>query len=326
MENTLPTKFGLLEEREPKLKDYRVGGISGADREVIREDGDYRKFLPTIEYQIGNYFDTKACVTFSALNCLETLAIIKNWQFFNRSDRFTAKMSGTTEEGNYLSIVADSIAINHGTVDEASWEYPRDQRRPIFEWNDFYSEIPETIKMEGRKFLIEYKVRHEWVPLSQLREMLKFGPIQVTVQAWPKPNAQGIYENREGSKSYNHAVMLVYMGDDYCEIYDHYSKSSKKLTPNYKFGIAKRFTIKKIDPNSTQPTPMITLPNNCFVQLVEGNGGFALHIDGKLLIDELDKVQASWIMRSSDFSNKRAVTQEQWDSFKHFTLKMEPLN
>lgn len=328
MEKTFPKNFGLLEERQINPKDYRAGGISGLDRVVLREDGDYRKFLPTIEYQVGTYFDTMACVTFSALNCLETIANIRNWRFFNRSDRFTAKMSGTTKNGNYLSKVADSIAVNDGTVDEDTWPYPRLQREPVFDWNDFYADIPENVKIEGRRFLKDYDVGHEWVSVYELREMLKYGPIQVTVQAWPHPNANGMYENRGSDHSYNHAVELVYMGDDYCEIYDHYDKVNKRLVPDYKFGAAKRFELKKIDPNSIEPTPMITLPNNCLVQMTgEGaNGAFALHLDGKLLIDEPEKVFGSWAMRSSDFSNKRSITREEWDSFPHFNLKMESID
>lgn len=323
--NELQNIQGALEEREVRAKDYRVGGISGADRIVIREDGDYRDFLPEMEYQIGVYFDTLACVTFSALNCIETIAKVKgmNW---NRSDRFTAKMSGTTRQGNYLAIVAESISRDHGTVEQESWPFPDRQREPVFEWDDFYIEIPETVKMEGRRFLQTWKVQHEWVPTSEIRNMMKYGAIQVTVQAWPNANADGLYENRESNRAYNHAVELIYACDEYYEIYDHYSRNRKKLVPNYKFGAAKRFTLKKIDLN--EPSPMITLPNNALIQQIgEGaTGAFALHLDGKLLIGETDKVLASWALRSSDFSNKRAITKEQWDSFKHLSLKGEPLN
>ena len=70
----IPDNFGLLEERELNPKDYRVGGVSGVDRVVIREDGDYRDFLPEYESQVGIYFDAMDCVTRSGSNVIETLA------------------------------------------------------------------------------------------------------------------------------------------------------------------------------------------------------------------------------------------------------------
>lgn len=322
----MPNNLGLLEQKEFSTKDWFAGGVSGVDREVLREDGDYRDFLPEYESQIGIYFDTMGCVTFSALNVIETIAKVKGITL-NRSDRFTAKMSGTTKRGNYLSKVADSIAKNHGTVEEESWPYPRRQRTPVFDWDDFYSEIPEEIVMEGRRSLKKFKVQHEWVPTSQVREYLKYSPLQVTVQSFREKNANGYYINRPVNTAYGHAVELVYAGDDYCEIYDHYDNKHKRLAPDYKFGHAKLFTFSLINPKDIKPTPMITLPNNCLVQMVgEGaNGAFALHLDGKLLIDETEKVLASWSIRSSSFENKKALTKEQWDSFPHFNLKNEPL-
>lgn len=326
MEN-IKDNLGLLEEREINPKDYRAGAVSGVDRVVIRESGDYRDVLPEFEMQVGTYFDTMACVTFSALNCIETIAKVKGITI-NRSDRFTAKMSGTTKSGNYLSKVAESIATQHGTVEEENWPYPRTQRTPIFEWEDFYKAIPEELVMEGRRSLKRFKVQHEWVPTSKVREYLKYSPLQVTVQSFREKNADGFYINRPANTAYSHAVELVYAGDEYCEIYDHYDNKHKRLAPDYKFGTAKLFTFNIIDPNSIEPTPMITLPNNALIQMTgEGaTGEFALHLDGKLLIDEVEKVFGSWAMRSSDFSNKHAITKEQWDSFPHYNLKLQKIN
>ena len=115
--------------------DFLLGAIS---YEEVCED--WTPFLPKGEKQHGLYFDTMACVTFSALNIIEiqlnfmvanSLMSEESVKFFsdegyllngqfNFSDRFTAKMSGTTKDGNYLQKVWDSIR-NHGLLSEKDW-------------------------------------------------------------------------------------------------------------------------------------------------------------------------------------------------------------
>ena len=96
--------------------DYIQDQSSAVAYEEVNPSGDWSAFLPVGESQIGLYGDTLACVTFSALNCLETLQKFKG-NDTNYSDRFTAKMSGTTKNGNYLQAVANSIR-HDGLVDE----------------------------------------------------------------------------------------------------------------------------------------------------------------------------------------------------------------
>ena len=54
--------------------DWELLGANGdIDNPVLRMDGDFTSFLPEYEAQTGLYFGTQACVTFSALNCIEIL-------------------------------------------------------------------------------------------------------------------------------------------------------------------------------------------------------------------------------------------------------------
>lgn len=321
---------GLLIEAEPNPLDWRVGGVSAVERTVLREDGDYGDLLPEMEYQNGTYFDTRACVTFSALNCLEILARFHGVQF-NKSDRFTAKMSGTTKDGNYLSVVADSIRMHHGAVDEERWPYPRKQREPIFEWEDYYAAIPAEIQAEGLGFLKAWKVRWEWVPVSRVREMLKYGPLQVTVRAWPKPGPDGIYTDG-GSSHRNHAVTLFNATDEYYEIYDHYQKNIKRLAPDYRFGSALLFNLSEVKP---EYMPTIKLENNILVQNVEGNGAFGMHLDGKIMLGPNGDVLATVMMRSPRkmldgvsyvmLRDPKPLKKSDWDSFPKVNLKNEPI-
>lgn len=321
-EQTQLKEFGLIEQYETFPKDYRAGILSGATKQVLREDGNYTDFIPETEHQIGIYFDTMGCVSFSALNCIETILKAKFGVSLNLSDRFLAKMSGTTKRGNYLRTVADSIRTQ-GAVAEELWPYPRRQRTPVFEWDDFYSEIPEEVRMEALNFLKQWKIEWEWVPMSQVREALKYGPLQVTVRAWPKPNEDGLYHDG-GSTRRNHAVTLFNATDDYYEIADHYSKDKKKLVPNYDFKWALQFFVTK---QTNVPMPTIELPNNVLVQLVEGSGGFGLHLDGKIIVDDQAKINASFIVRNRGDIKEKVVTlrQDQWDSFPKVNLKGEEL-
>jgi len=318
--------YGLIEEN-PDVRDWRMGSITGARKEVLREDGDWRDFVPSEEeIQAGVYFDTYACVTFSALNNLEMIAKAKGIEM-NRSDRFTAKMSGTTTSGNSLRNVATSVSRWHGTVAEEDWPFPRTQRTPVFDWDDYYKEIPQELQDLGLSWLEDWDVSFEWIPTDKesIREALKYGPLQVGVYAYPKPLENGMYDDG-GRDRRNHAVTLIYAGDDCYEILDHYERSgkiTKRLVPDYDFKWIMQFTL---NPKKDKPMPIIDLPNDCLVQLVEGKGGFGLHVDGKLYVDDTDKILASWLVRSPEFGRKKAITQAQWDSFPKFNLKNEPLD
>ena len=92
--------------------------------EVLNESGDWTSYLPPGEWQRINNKETMACVSFSALNILETLYYFYTGERRNFSDRFTAYMSGTMKRGNYLWKVGDSIRRD-GLVDEKDWPAPR---------------------------------------------------------------------------------------------------------------------------------------------------------------------------------------------------------
>lgn len=65
--------YGLLDEMLLDPRDWRVGSISGATRVDLNVGGDFTQYLPVDELQIGVYFDTLACVSFSALNAVEVV-------------------------------------------------------------------------------------------------------------------------------------------------------------------------------------------------------------------------------------------------------------
>lgn len=315
-------RYGLLEQKEVFPKDWRMGSVSGSDKTVLKDDGDYTEFLPKVEYQIGLYFDTLSCVTFSALNSLEILAKV-NGLDWNRSDRFTSKMSGTTKEGNYLRNVAESIRLQ-GTVDEAEWPYPRTQRTPIFDWDDFYASIPLETQQKGLQWLEDYVVQWEWIRPEDAREALKYGPVQVGVRAWPKPLENGLYDDG-GSTVRNHAVTLYNATDEYFEIFDHYSVERKKLVPGYDFRFAMQYSIVK-----KKPMTMV-IKDNTLVQDVEGTGQFGMALNGKIMVGDAAEVLATVTMRS-DVGEEGGVVikrmplnKADWASFPKVDMKNRPI-
>lgn len=100
---------GLLIAPHQSSKDYIFGAVTALVPEQLRSDGDWGAFLGVYEPQSFPWGDTLACVSYSALNCVEIIAKYRTEKDYNFSDRFLAKVSGTTRSGNYLEKVAESI-------------------------------------------------------------------------------------------------------------------------------------------------------------------------------------------------------------------------
>lgn len=198
--------FGLIVE-PPRFTDYFLGAGTKIPEEVLCADRNWLVWKPVFEKQHSIYFDSMACVTFSALNVIEFLHK-RLWDFeINLSDRFLAKMSGTCKNGNTLVNVADTLR-KIGDVDEERWDYPTERRIPVFDWDDFYCDIPKWIQDEALKLLKDYEIKYEWVISTpeNYYNALQYAPLQTTVNAWYK-KSDGTYYNP--NDSVNHAVALV---------------------------------------------------------------------------------------------------------------------
>ena len=313
---------GLRIQQKLDVRDWRFGGISGIERTILRGDGNWKPHRPKYENQHWTYGDTKACVTFSALNCLEYMYHNKLGKEVNFSDRFTAKMSGTTYSGNYLTKVGASIQ-NHGVLFEDEYEFDggREARN---DWDDYYSEIPSELQNLALTRLDGYETFYEWVDLKDLKTALQYSPIQIGIKYASKSEAiDGVIPRKEGRAG--HAVTLEWIDDDgNFHIFDHYQGNEVKvLAHDYDIQFAMAHYINK----KVIKKPMINLDNNTLVQLVEGKGGFGLALNGKIIVDDLEKVLATWLVRNNgDTKGKvRALNQADWDSFDKLNLKKEAL-
>lgn len=170
----------------------------------IMPTGDWSPYVPGGETQARMFtFDTLSCATFSALNIVETwvnyfiannkltvgqletlnqLGFFKDGKF-NAADRFTAIMSGTTQQGNYLQNVWDSIRKD-GLLPEQ--DLPFD---PNFKsWGEYHNPnaITQVMKDKAKKILDIFEFSYEWVVIGKdisglIPQALKTAPLHVGI-------------------------------------------------------------------------------------------------------------------------------------------------
>jgi len=316
--------FGLIRENILDPRDWKFGGYTGIENEVLCSDGQWDLWLPPLEIQRNDYFETMACVSFACANAIEALLNRKYSLDRNYSDRALAKMSGTKRTGNEMSIVANT-ARDFGLMLERYWEFDREA---IKTWDEFYAEIPNEIKQKTEDFLEDYELKWEWVYSpnpEKIKEALTYAPLATAIYAYTPTDANGYYTRADYWP--NHLVLLYgYEDGKYWKIYDQYNNCYKKMAWDFNFGAKLKFNITK----RGTTMPKYQFDNNTLLQLVEQGTerhNFGMILDGKLIVDELDKLIASWIVRNNgNLVNKvRAVTLEVWQSFPKISLKKEAL-
>lgn len=311
----------LILNQHPKPRDWRAGSVSGASFEVLQEDSNWLDYIGVHEQQNQprNNFDSLSCVSFSALNAIEVMLKRKYGEDYNFSDRFTAIMSGTTEQGNYFIEVAKSI-VRDGVNPELAFPYP-DVGVTGDRWGKYHSKdnVTDELVEMGKVFLGLYKPMFEWVDLSdktKIKEYLKYSPIQISTPYAKSETADesGIIPFRAGAN--NHATLLIAETDEYRLVQDHYKDPVKKIALDYQINNwGMRYNINKVDEYMEKPH----IENNTLIQLVEGEGGFGFYLDGKIIVDDLAKILATDRMRNKEGRTK-TLTQEHWDLFEKIKL------
>jgi len=300
------TGGGFIEEL-PKPEDYQHQ-ILGAkvEKVVLAKDGNWEKFMPKGELQKRSANgETMACVSFSAMNCLEAIinrhllfiekgkateeekeivrifdeaGLITNGQA-DFSDRYIAKLSGTTRNGNSQNKVAETIR-KYGLVSESDWTYADG-------WSNYYKDVPQEVIDKGKKLLEKIEIKHEWVNPMNFEGSLKYAPLQISVFAWNgKIGDTYIRTDRQR----NHASVLKNELPDYNGDYDTYKPFHKKLAKDFSMGWGKLFSIhlKKKQINKTE---LLRLKKRGFlyIQRTEKDKG-ALGEVYKLLDDRVRKL------------------------------------
>ncbi len=249
----------------PSETDYVFGAKSGISFEEVNPSGNWTDYLPSAERQKFYYFDSMACVTYSALNALETqlnafialkrltlaqMAFLNEYGCLdingkaNISDRYTAKISGTTKVGNYLQKVADSLR-HDGILPEKDWTYSQ-EANSIFNWNDYYKEIPAILKDKAQEFYKHFEIQYEWVPndLVSLKKNLRQAPLQIAAGICAGWSSSQIIQACE--RQPEHATEIFNLTDEFIEDFDSYPPYILRLAPDYKLPFVLKIIIKPI--------------------------------------------------------------------------------
>jgi hypothetical protein len=263
-------KNGLILETkiETDLRgDYELGALP---KVVLKEDCQYEEFLSTGELQRREDRDKMACVSFSVdnnieiiinyllwlekqgratqnqidiLNVYRAFSLIKDGEA-NFSDRYIAKLSGTSIRGNSMQVVANTIR-HYGFIPEDKWPYVND-------WDEYYKPVPQELIKLGQQFAEYIDISYEWVNPDQFNDTKKFGPIQTAVCANSQWYGEGVIPRNEGQL--NHAVVNTgFLNLQYDKIGDSYDPFKKKVAWDFNLGRGLLFTITLKKKFSNQP-------------------------------------------------------------------------
>ncbi len=284
-------------DTDPRI--HRLGGITGMSKVILRPDRDYRAFIPKAEYQNLGGFDRMDCVARSAWDVIETLLKVKFGITMNFSDRYTAKMSGTSATGNDFYSVAQSIRALHGGVPEEKWP------DTTVSFAEYYKAVAAEVVALGQELLPAWEISFEavWDTIDGLWEALQYGPLQVGIFAYPA-EVNGIVPRTELQG--NHAVELMHAEyGQYWEILDHYPKETRKLAWDTRFWGALRFDINKKIP---KPPVMYTFKEDTMYFVAEGKGEEFAFIAGKLRHDDPNKMSRQILYRTKGATAGRFET------------------
>lgn len=168
-----PKNHGVI--RGLKSTDWVAGQI---DYEVRNPNGVWP--LVRAERQRFKNVETMACVSFATLSACESQILEQTGTEINFSDRFLAKMSGTTTQGNRVTTVLDTLR-HTGAVVEEEWPTPPEP----FAWANYYSDIPQFIVNRGKpQFKDKYDLQYEYIfdhSAQTVAYHLKHAPLLITV-------------------------------------------------------------------------------------------------------------------------------------------------
>lgn len=285
--------------------DFVAGAETGIAYDDRNPSGDWEPFKPTDERQLRQgFYDTLSCVTFSALNIVETqirwlmetgkipeafLRQMKDLGYIdenghpNFNDHFTAVMSGTTMNGNSLQKVWDSIR-NDGLLPQAEGQQVGDFANTAA-WLDRSTITQEQID-KAKKFKEMFDISYEWVVINEPGAWDKFAfhvkqaPLHIatpTCGSW-NTSPPSIVTQCGDYKTLNHATS--YFGQSpgaYHKDLDHYNPFVKWLDWNYYIPYAIKGIVYV---KATQPTPVPPVDHFTYQfrkNLYYGNAGDEVH-------------------------------------------------
>lgn len=215
-----------------KEEDYLLGGFSKLPQEILCPEYDWEDYLGIFENQRNPFFDTWSCTNFANCNAVETIHKRRYNEEINKSDKYSANMSGTRPGiGNSHNVVAEA-SRKFGFVDEEVLPFTKDMKEVTY-----FSMVPTHIQQMGISLTEEVEYGYERVLYKDLYEALQFSPLQVAVDARTNKTNKFI--------SHNHSVLLYGFSKEKWKVFDSYQGKPMLYDKDYPFGFPLRFHYKK---------------------------------------------------------------------------------
>lgn len=243
---TQNTNHGVLVA--PRLaSQWLFGGISPI---VVpqRKIASWTPFLPDQDPQSDALMDTQACLTFSGLHCIETQvnADIANGRYpqatldyfksagymvngkFKCSARYSAKMNGTSIDGNFAAMVAQGFATD-GLLPDGDLPFV-----PGSTFLQYYSGV--TPQMQSKAKLIYQYITVQYQELtdaSQVASAVLNAPVQVCTPVCPGWDSGSIVGMCSGNPQHATMVYGIDLATNSYLDFDTYKPFEQKLASNY---------------------------------------------------------------------------------------------
>lgn len=229
-DGSLPNNFDPVKELEAmSVKDALYEEVFGAELGDVKQFAgkpsyDWRQFEPILELQ----GDSSDCVSFSRTNAAEMKAkkegvFDDEGQELNFSDLDLSVGSGTTQNGNSLTAVAD-YAHKVGVVLQRLCPY-----------TDVWSQravLVGKIPKNAKKYKLGDYSRVQSDSLF-IKGALPYSPVQIGIPLDYSYNTDKIIVPPKATRAW-HAVTVQYVDEkEQFYIFDHYQKKNKILAANY---------------------------------------------------------------------------------------------
>lgn len=291
-----------------------LGGVGGELPDIL-PSGDWEPYLPKFESQNKWDLETLNCVQYSRLNASEIQANFHG-RPLNLSDRGLGWAAENTRAGNTYS-KCDYWFRERGACAEEHWPWDKPMT-----WAEYYAQPPFDVIHEMGLLLDEWEIgMRVYVPntVDGLRAALRKGPI------W--------FCTRDHS-------MVIYRADDAgIHILDTYplQGDGKRHWPLSDVSKIVSAYLVPFTPKHLAPEPMIELPKNSLIVVVDGHGERLMNVDGtKLYQDDAGKIltevmarnakqNADGVMMCGEFPEVHVRTSDIVD-IPRVNLKGEPVN
>lgn len=235
--------------------DWMAGAFTFISFEERLPSGDWTPYLVTKEKQYGKQ-DSMSCVSFSGCTAIEIQEKFLTGKESNYSDRWIAKRSGTTVNGNWLYKVGNTIR-KEGLVAESSYPAPAN-----YTFDEYHAEIPAplltALQAEGKAWLEKWTVQTEFIPTDKasLLKHIKHAPIQIATQT--------------------HAIVYVVKADENgVTVFDTYPHSGDYLTtiPYSQIAAAYKYVLTPKDMPEPRKFLKINDGGKIYIAVLQGFGG-----------------------------------------------------